>query len=540
MAGVVQLGEDFTPQLYRVLFEYASDGPNVLHIKPDDLIILHCKVDDEWWQGDLNGKVGFFPAAFVEALEARPANVLFSFTEPGDGRLLLEEGTVVNVLDWSSPDWWLVSHKKSVGFFPKNYLQFIDGSEGVPGTPPADSSNYPDNAVDSATPPPPLPGTKDETLPPLPPPDQLPLDLIPPPAAEIPVKVAPTPPVTSLAPPPSSTNATPSTLMEPEHCATPIQPPAPTSIDPPPPVDDIAAPSIPPPQSPLMPPSEPQRIGATTQRTSAQSLLTTPMPTAEQPQRIAASTQRPSAGVSPSIIMSTVAAAILATATTPLDTQSSDPAWKALMTQFIKATTTQIQDIDTEAKAARTAEISWRTKYNSVLETTKSANLPKKPKKGKEKSIDWHVHFQEVEKTFRERDTAQKNRIDTLNASLQKANLDLQQQYEKIMQLERTHEQERLNSTRKSDIPVKEKEILEQCATKAKEVSSLLTENPTLSRLQTLQDKLSLLAQHNQQALQQLRANSKNLVTLCGYSKERESQLREKIEQEKAKLTGVH
>ena len=41
-------------------------------------------VDGEWWQGDLAGQAGFFPSAFVEVLQARPARVAFSFNEAGN------------------------------------------------------------------------------------------------------------------------------------------------------------------------------------------------------------------------------------------------------------------------------------------------------------------------------------------------------------------------------------------------------------------------------------------------------------------------
>ncbi|KAH3755898.1 E3 ubiquitin-protein ligase SH3RF [Pelomyxa schiedti] len=124
----------------RVLYEYTSDGPNQLSIKPDDIIVLHHKVDDEWWQGELNGLVGFFPCAYVEIIAepvVKVAKVLYSFSEPGEGRIALQANDIVSVLETDDPDWWLVKQKTSVGYFPKDYLEPVSEemlSESAPGT----------------------------------------------------------------------------------------------------------------------------------------------------------------------------------------------------------------------------------------------------------------------------------------------------------------------------------------------------------------------------------------------------------------------
>ncbi len=50
----------------RVLYEYSANETDELTINPGDTINIIDKYDVEWWQGELNGTVGIFPASYVE------------------------------------------------------------------------------------------------------------------------------------------------------------------------------------------------------------------------------------------------------------------------------------------------------------------------------------------------------------------------------------------------------------------------------------------------------------------------------------------
>ena len=49
-----------------VLYDYQANESDELTIKPGDVINIIDKYDVEWWQGELNGTVGIFPASYVE------------------------------------------------------------------------------------------------------------------------------------------------------------------------------------------------------------------------------------------------------------------------------------------------------------------------------------------------------------------------------------------------------------------------------------------------------------------------------------------
>eukprot|EP01105_Mastigella_eilhardi_P028452 TRINITY_DN937_c0_g1_i2.p1 TRINITY_DN937_c0_g1~~TRINITY_DN937_c0_g1_i2.p1 ORF type:complete len:238 (+),score=61.19 TRINITY_DN937_c0_g1_i2:53-715(+) len=111
----------------RVLYEHATAEENQLSIKPGEIIKVLSKADDEWWEGELEGKVGFFPCKFVECLPM--AKVKYTFDKKGENQISLESGQVVYVLSEEDQDWWLVSLEGSLGFYPKGYLEKLDPAE---------------------------------------------------------------------------------------------------------------------------------------------------------------------------------------------------------------------------------------------------------------------------------------------------------------------------------------------------------------------------------------------------------------------------
>ena len=48
-----------------VQFSYTANQSDELTIEPGDVINVIDKQDQDWWQGELNGTVGIFPATYV-------------------------------------------------------------------------------------------------------------------------------------------------------------------------------------------------------------------------------------------------------------------------------------------------------------------------------------------------------------------------------------------------------------------------------------------------------------------------------------------
>jgi hypothetical protein len=126
-----------------VKFSYSAEGENELTINKGDFITL---IDDapneEWWEGESNGKVGFFPKSYVVPLpdsstwtngvtssHKKIGRVLFDYKAEGSNELALRVGQTVYVVDDDSEEeWWegaLDESLSTTGFFPRTYVQMI-------------------------------------------------------------------------------------------------------------------------------------------------------------------------------------------------------------------------------------------------------------------------------------------------------------------------------------------------------------------------------------------------------------------------------
>ena len=92
-----------------------------------------------WLGGELNGKVGWFPEAYVERADAAAvqqdqqqepttketkARVLFDFKANESTELSITKGDTVTVTSQSDPNWWYGIGDQSMmqGYFPSNYV----------------------------------------------------------------------------------------------------------------------------------------------------------------------------------------------------------------------------------------------------------------------------------------------------------------------------------------------------------------------------------------------------------------------------------
>ena len=56
----------------KALFDYDSHVPDDLTFHAGDIIKINKKVSEEWFEGEIHGRVGMFPAAYVEILKDAP------------------------------------------------------------------------------------------------------------------------------------------------------------------------------------------------------------------------------------------------------------------------------------------------------------------------------------------------------------------------------------------------------------------------------------------------------------------------------------
>lgn len=135
-----------TSKKVKALFDYEARGPTEISLKSGDVIVLISMEDEEWWEGELNGSVGYFPKLYVQLIDesskipaapqSRPvvvepvatkksAKVKFEYIAQGDSELTIKPGEIIKLLSTEDEEWWEGELNGNSGFFPKNYVEIL-------------------------------------------------------------------------------------------------------------------------------------------------------------------------------------------------------------------------------------------------------------------------------------------------------------------------------------------------------------------------------------------------------------------------------
>ncbi|KAL2914324.1 hypothetical protein HK105_206096 [Polyrhizophydium stewartii] len=68
ISSIGKLGQLSEMPQVRALYDFSSTSPGELSFKAGDIIKVHQCTDPDWWDGDLNGQAGAFPANYVEKI----------------------------------------------------------------------------------------------------------------------------------------------------------------------------------------------------------------------------------------------------------------------------------------------------------------------------------------------------------------------------------------------------------------------------------------------------------------------------------------
>lgn len=100
----------------RVLFSYEPCNPDELKLVPNDTIEFLGEVEEGWWRGRNNRRIGVFPSNFVapptsdeiskskEKDEEELCRVLFPYQASNEDELTLIEGDIIRLLSRDAPD----------------------------------------------------------------------------------------------------------------------------------------------------------------------------------------------------------------------------------------------------------------------------------------------------------------------------------------------------------------------------------------------------------------------------------------------------
>lgn len=145
----------------RALFKFEGQTEHELSFSPGESILLLRRIDENWVEGELNGKVGIFPNNHVRielgspslshesvlARSGKPYGIaLYSFTGSCEGDLTLEKGELVELLSSVGGGWMRGKTEDREGIFPSSFVEVFQPLAGKP-TPKPRQRSYPDVAI---------------------------------------------------------------------------------------------------------------------------------------------------------------------------------------------------------------------------------------------------------------------------------------------------------------------------------------------------------------------------------------------------------
>jgi hypothetical protein len=140
-------------QQAKILFDYEANSKTELSVVAGDVVTILNTDNDEWWEAELKGKVGFFPKTYCELIkdtankkgtlkdakssaksdssDDRRAEVLFAYEARSESELTIKPGTTIKILSTSDEEWWQGERDDGeTGYFPATYVKLIKSGSG--------------------------------------------------------------------------------------------------------------------------------------------------------------------------------------------------------------------------------------------------------------------------------------------------------------------------------------------------------------------------------------------------------------------------
>ena len=111
-------------------WDYSPMNPDELMVVEDDVITIVKVESDGWWEGEIDGRVGWFPSNYVVAHEAFTPlspdggqSVINSHTPPSIRMQLAPSGTVLDLHDQNRG--WYKKYREASQVFDKTKFSFF-------------------------------------------------------------------------------------------------------------------------------------------------------------------------------------------------------------------------------------------------------------------------------------------------------------------------------------------------------------------------------------------------------------------------------
>ncbi|XP_025086760.1 SH3 domain-containing RING finger protein 3-like [Pomacea canaliculata] len=125
----------------RALFSYEASEKDDLPFKKGDIVSLRRQIDDNWYQGELNGQIGVFPSSYVQVLVPLPqipqCRALYDFQLDDENEkdcLTFKKDEVITVIRRVDANWIEGRKGEKIGILPLAFVELNHAAKTLVST----------------------------------------------------------------------------------------------------------------------------------------------------------------------------------------------------------------------------------------------------------------------------------------------------------------------------------------------------------------------------------------------------------------------
>ncbi|XP_055958780.1 E3 ubiquitin-protein ligase SH3RF1 [Patella vulgata] len=143
----------------KALYDYEAKESGDLAFKKGEVVLLKKQLDDNWYQGELNSQIGFFPSSYVQVIVPLPqipqCRALYDFDlkdEKEKDCLVFKKEDILTVMRRVDENWIEGRKGEKIGIFPLTFVELNDAAKTLVNSKPSSSILQAANKLPTSSP----------------------------------------------------------------------------------------------------------------------------------------------------------------------------------------------------------------------------------------------------------------------------------------------------------------------------------------------------------------------------------------------------
>ncbi|XP_028402163.1 vinexin-like isoform X2 [Dendronephthya gigantea] len=130
------------PKHARALYNFSPQSSKEIGFRKGDIVLFYRPIDTNWCEGEAQGQIGLYPISYVEIIEESAnqlegeGKVKYNFKAESPRELNLQKGDIVGIIRQIDNNWFEGVKDEKIGIFPVSYIEVLkepeNSQEGSP------------------------------------------------------------------------------------------------------------------------------------------------------------------------------------------------------------------------------------------------------------------------------------------------------------------------------------------------------------------------------------------------------------------------